>query len=83
MMQKPTVGRIVHYHYHKERDLNSAVKGPNAAMICYVLIDEEGDEQRVNLHVYPRWKGDSEGFFQGIPFSEEPKPGHWSWPPRV
>lgn len=70
-MQTPSVGRIVHYHGHLTPDV------PTAAIVAAVLTDT-GD---VNLcRILPDGLTCAE---LGIPFSETPQAGHWSWPPTV
>lgn len=78
----PTVGRIVHYHPWVHE---APVKRPLAALITQVeplaahpTADEEG--WKVSLRIFStatdRWMEDAL-------FSSEPKPGHWSWPPKA
>lgn len=75
---KPSVGRIVHFYPNTaDDDLN---KVPHAAIITYVDFTEI--EVDVYVFVPSRFKGYSQNF-SGVPFSENPKPGHWTWPPRV
>lgn len=73
MEQKPTVGRIVHYQP------DSGDK-PWAAIVTEVC---EGNN--VGLMVcspFNSLNGWPTHLEEGFPFSETPKPGHWSWPPR-
>lgn len=71
VMQKPSVGRSVHFY----RD---ELEHPCSALVVAVIGED------VNLWIFPRWIGDAEGYIEPKPkFSEQPKPGHWSWPPRV
>lgn len=82
--QKPSVGRIVHYQSF------GTPKGeyksqPVAAVVTVVVtepVDETGKDlrERVGLCIL-----NPTGMFfnTDVPFSEEPKPGHWNWPPRV
>lgn len=71
--QKPSVGRIVHYHSYGTPG-GEFKPLPRAAIIASV---HENDE--CNVVVF-----NPEGlFFNRVKFSPEPKPGHWSWPPRV
>ncbi len=79
----PSVGRAVHYHP------KHVITGPLHATITAVT------DFGVELMVMGTMRGefvqvaitngtDTGLFFMGIvPFSEEPKVGHWSWPPRV
>lgn len=82
-MQKPSVGRIVHYYEPANRD--AADYEPNAAIIVEVY-----PEGTVGLYVFPPlfFPPDDKdhtkpAYKQHIHYSENPKPGHWSWPPRV
>lgn len=72
---KPTVGRIVHYHIEDSTE-------PYAALITAVNPDDT-----VELNVFAKRGSPLKNgqFGEGIiaSFSEEPKPGHWTWPPRV
>ncbi|WP_461169279.1 hypothetical protein [Arthrobacter sp. Z1-15] len=79
MPQAPSVGRIVHYYGESEHYAGQ----PIAALI--VEVDDESTEHaRLNifwpLHEEPI-KEENRGSI--YTFSEDPKPGHWSWPPRV
>lgn len=72
-MQKPTVGRIVHYQSYGTP--NGEFKPlPRAAVVTAVHLDGEVDLCVLN----------PTGMFfnQEVQYSEEPKPGHWNWPPR-
>jgi hypothetical protein len=63
---KSIIGRIV--HYENPRD------GAQAAIITGIH-----DEGVVHLHIF----GISGDFRElCVPYSAEPKPLHWSWPPR-
>lgn len=66
----PTVGRIVHYK-RPGRVL------PRAAIVTYY----SAEFSDVDLHVFEILGEDFKA--EGVPYSEEPKDGHWSWPPRV
>lgn len=69
--QKPTVGRIVHY-YSTEADIKDGE--PIAALIVSTF-----GEGIVALTLFlPNGLA-----WEEAPFSEAPRPGHWSWPPRV
>lgn len=71
-MQKVTVGRIVHYHSYGTP--NGEFKPlPRAAIVAEV---HENNEVTVCV------LNPSGLFFNKVKFSEEPKPGHWNWPPR-
>jgi hypothetical protein len=74
-MQKPSVGRIVHF-YQQNTDEN-----PIPALVIGVY-DDSG---KVDLTVFGRSRFAEPTTMPGIdvPYSEAPKKGHWSWPPRV
>lgn len=79
---KPTVGRIVHY-----TPFDNEAPGPWAAVITLVsTIDETAQKGGVvpivNLTLFPPY-GIAEVPSLGVAYSEEPKPGCWSWPPRT
>lgn len=71
---KPTIGRIV--HYHPDGAPLSAGPGPCAAIVTEVV-----GYDTVDLTVLPA--GMQPFCAHSVPFSDEPKPGHWTWPPRV
>jgi hypothetical protein len=77
-MQKPTVGRIVHY----TPDAGEEQEDPWPAMIVFVSAVESVDAvPLVNLTAW-----DNIGRHRpllGVAFSEKPTPGCWSWPPRA
>jgi hypothetical protein len=70
----PSIGRIVHMTSRGSAD-GQFPPAPRAAVITAVH-----DEGRVDLCVL-----NPTGLFfdLGVPYAEEPTPGHWSWPPRV
>ncbi len=86
----PTVGRIVHF-------MSNVVpsQDPQAAIITQVrshvefgegqaLPDSEESKYRVSLHVYLQHNFDAGSLdLPDVPWSKEPKDGHWNWPPRV
>jgi hypothetical protein len=86
---KPSVGRIVHYYRNDLGDLGAiGVNVPIAAIITFV--QEKGDLHPMQVDSENRYHVTLTGFFIGAqeclgttPFSETPKPGHWTWPPRV
>lgn len=74
-MSQPSIGRIVHYHSYGTPG-GEYLPEPRAAIITTVW----QDEKVVGLCVL----NPSGMFFNNsVPFSEDPKPGHWSWPPRA
>lgn len=65
-----TVGRIVHYHSYNE-------KGACAYGAIVTQVNADGS---VELCTF----GPNSVYFQhGVNYSEAPKEGHWSFPPRV
>lgn len=77
MTQKPSVGRIVHYHSYGTPggEYKSTAR---AAIVTATYPENEPDY--VDICVL-----NPEGMFfnRAVKFSEEPTPGCWSWPPRV
>lgn len=72
---KPTVGRIVHYQSYGTPG-GEYLPEPRAAIITTVT----GDSMAVGLAVL----NPMGMFFNGpILYSEQPRPGCWSWPPKV
>ncbi|MFJ1459732.1 hypothetical protein [Nocardia sp. N2S4-5] len=81
-MPTPSIGRIVHYQTYGTPGGEFRPQ-PLAALITGVRDDfgtDDAPESRVSLVVFY-----DNGFSNktNVRFSEEPKPGHWSWPPRV
>lgn len=68
----PTVGRIVHYY---SGDIHSEPRGPYAALVV-------NDTGSIGLQIFPR-NGETPWYQDRVPYSEEPKAFHWTWPPRV
>jgi len=77
MAQVPSIGRVVHYHSYGTPG-GEFKPEPRAAIITAVA--EETGLSGVCLAVL-----NPTGMFfnTGVQYSEEPKPGCWSWPPRV
>ncbi len=74
MEQKPSIGRIVHYQSYGTPGGEFLPK-PRAAIIA----DVRDDGTTCDVVVF-----NPQGlFFNSVPFSGEPKPGCWNWPPRV
>lgn len=70
----PGIGRIVHYH----GDGGAAaaiVTGNNSP-----YTSPSGPAHSVSLTVLDR---EGMHLVSAAPYSPEPKPGHWSWPPRA
>ncbi len=69
---EPTIGRVVHYRSYGTPG-GEYLPEPRAAIITAVNADD------ASLCVL-----NPTGMFfnEHVAFSEEPKPGHWSWPPR-
>jgi hypothetical protein len=74
MDQKPSVGRIVHYQAYGTPG-GEYPSVPRAAVVTQV-----GEDGAVGLAIL-----NPTGMFfnPSVPFSAEPKPGSWSWPPRT
>lgn len=76
----PTIGRIVHFHFHDA--VGNLVTRP--AMIVRVWNDSE-----VNLQVFT--DGGNDGIDQAsglwkraqVPYHHEIRAGSWRWPPRA
>lgn len=73
--QTPSVGRIVHYQAYGTPG-GEFKSVPRAAIVVEVYDAEAGDIGVCVLN--PQGM-----FFNRVKFSEEPKPGHWNWPPFV
>lgn len=73
-MQKPSIGRIVHYTNLGDAD-GKYPPEQQAAIVTGVNADGT-----VALHIFYKT-----GQFDmaSVPFSEEYKRGHWTWPPRA
>ena len=71
----PTVGRIVHYQAYGTPN-GEFLPLPRAAVITDVHDAATGDVSVCVLNP-------SGIFFNSVAYSETPKPGCWSWPPRV
>lgn len=71
MQKKPSIGRIVLYQKYGTPG-GEHLPGPSPAVIIEVC----EDEYTCHLFVMNPWGL----YFNKTPYSEEPKPGHWSWP---
>ncbi|AXH67914.1 hypothetical protein J4T99_gp118 [Mycobacterium phage Bromden] len=86
-IQKPAVGRIVHYQSYGTPK-GEYLPEPRAAVITAIpeLLPEqpnsgpEGYVPSVSLAIL-----NPTGMFfnEYVPYADEPTPGHWNWPPRV
>lgn len=72
--QTPTVGRIVHYQAY------GTPGGEYASVPRAAVVTQVGEGGAVGLAIL-----NPTGMFfnPSVPFSEEPRPGFWGWPPRV
>lgn len=73
-MQQPSIGRIVHYQSF------GTPKGEYDSLARAAVITEVGPNNVVGLCVL---NPTGQFFNRDVPFSEEPKAGHWNWPPFV
>lgn len=84
--QTPSIGRIVHYHSYGTPG-GEYLPEPRAAIITAVHRNDTGstDAQEVVVTTIDAAVLNPTGLFfaVGLTFSAEPKPGHWSWPPRA
>lgn len=79
-MNRPTVGRIVHYQAHGSPNGQHKSR-PRAAIVTEYEPSQDIDGPGiVSLCVL---NPTGMYFNVDVPFSAEPAPGHWSWPPRV
>lgn len=72
---KPSIGRIVHYHSYGTPG-GEFKPEPRAAIVAAV---SDTEDQKVTVVVF----NPTGLFFNEVPFSEDGKPGTWSWPPRA
>jgi hypothetical protein len=77
MEQKPSVGRIVHYQAFGTPG-GEYKSEPRAAIITQITNYEVNGS--VGLCILNPM---GQFFNPDVPFSAEPRPGHWNWPPRV
>jgi hypothetical protein len=79
--QRPSVGRIVHYQSYGTPG-GEHRSAPRAATVTATRAEDPSivDDTTVHLAVL-----NPTGMFFNlhVPYSETPRPGHWSWPPRV
>lgn len=75
MKQMPSIGRIVLYQKYGTPGGEHKAE-PSPAMITKVIDAESGSCMLFVMN--PNGL-----YFNETPYSEEPKAGHWSWPPRL
>lgn len=83
-MQKPTVGRIVHYTNLGDKDGRYPPEQQAAIITGVYPAHPEGTagtvgELHVDLHIFYRT---GQFDMKAVPYSEGYERGHWSWPPR-
>lgn len=79
MPTQPTVGRIVHYRHDNVTLAGIVTEVPE-------LLSEQpnsGPEDYVKATHLAVFAASGLIFVQQARYSETPKNGHWSWPPRV
>jgi hypothetical protein len=80
-VQQPTIGRIVHYTSHTAQgDMKQS-----AAIVTGVTDDDDLGTpglKRITLTVFEAGAG-TPWLVDFIEYSEAPRNGYWSWPPRV
>lgn len=74
-MLKASVGRVVHYMRF------GSPGGEHKPEISPAVVVKVNDEESQECQLFVM--NPNGVYFNPTPFSEEPKPGHWSWPPRV
>ncbi len=95
-VQKPSIGRIVHFVIDGEPFKNTVNGEIRAAMIVKIFKDpyNENENEKVQLQVFIDGLNDAErdGFghigpstiwIPGAPHDENKSPGTWHWPARV
>ena len=80
--QQPTVGRIVHYQSYGTPGGEYTAQ-PRAAIVTAVRGDEPVPEHGVPYVDLAVLNPEGMFFNREVAYSDEPKPGHWSWPPRA
>lgn len=71
--QSPSIGRVVHYQRFGSPG-GEHLSEPSPAIITQVM---ENDECMLFV-MNPNGL-----YFNKTPYADEPKPGHWNWPPMV
>ncbi len=78
----PSVGRVVHF-----TPAVSRFDAPQCALIVRVRAPEPGYDDlhpgRPQLCDLVVMTSLTVEHVNGVPFAEQPTPGHWNWPPRV
>lgn len=74
-MQKPSICRMVIYTRFGTPG-GEHLPDPSPAVITKVIDEKTGE---CSLFIM----NPNGLYFNAVPYSEEPKPGCWSWPPRV
>jgi hypothetical protein len=69
---KPTIGRIVHF---------TAQISPDEVCTFAAIVTATAADDCVSLTVFP--EGAAPYTRTGVAFSEQPRLGCWSWPPRA
>lgn len=72
-MKKPAIGRIVHYQKYGTPG-GEHLPEPSPAIITKVL---DAETARCQLFVM----NPNGLYFNDTMYSENPRPGHWNWPP--
>ncbi|OZD23840.1 hypothetical protein CH253_08230 [Rhodococcus sp. 06-156-3C] len=86
--QNVSVGRVVHYHSRGSAD-GVFKPEPRAAIVTEVtglavVRHSAGSEVHETDLLHLCVLNPTGMFFaQDVPYSPEPKPGHWNWPPRT
>jgi hypothetical protein len=92
MSQKPSIGRIVHFYPPAACVGPASVDGPYAGIVTGVVnvvtgVDIEGGtvhgDPRMPVHLTTFGPSGSIYPHRDVPFSENPEPGCWTWPPRA
>ena len=82
MSQQPSVGRIVHYQSYGTPG-GEYLPEPRAAIVTAVKEVKRSGGAPSIYHASLAVLNPTGMFFnENIWYSEDPKPGHWNWPPR-